>query len=88
MKIQGEDDSYDFGSGAGFYVDATKDPWSKGYKMYSYITDELPTALFEEFKQLDSSRVSITGHSMGGHGALTLVRRAPGNYHTGCKVQS
>ena len=74
LKIEGEDDSYDFGSGAGFYVDATKEPWSKGYKMYSYITEELPKALFSAFEQLDSSRVSITGHSMGGHGALTLVR--------------
>ena len=73
LKIQGEDDSYDFGTGAGFYVDATKEPWSKGYKMYSYITEELPKALFDQFKQLDGSRVSITGHSMGGHGALTLV---------------
>lgn len=75
LKIQGEDDSYDFGSGASFYVDATKEPWSKGYNMYSYITEELPKALFSSFEQLDSSRVSITGHSMGGHGALTLVRR-------------
>ena len=73
MEIEGEDDAYDFGTGASFYVDATKEPWSKGYKMYSYITEELPKALFEEFKELDNSRVSITGHSMGGHGALTLV---------------
>ena len=74
LKIEGEDESYDFGSGAGFYIDATKDPWSKGYKMYSYITEELPKALFSEFKELDESRVGIFGHSMGGHGALTLVR--------------
>lgn len=73
LNIQGEDDEYDFGSGAGFYVDATEDPWRKGYQMYSYITEELPKALFESFKELDPSRVSITGHSMGGHGALTLV---------------
>ncbi|KAL9070036.1 MAG: hypothetical protein Q9157_005953 [Trypethelium eluteriae] len=73
LQIQGEDDSYDFGSGAGFYVDATRDPWSKGYKMYSYVTEELPKTLFGAFPQLDSSRMSITGHSMGGHGALTLV---------------
>jgi S-formylglutathione hydrolase len=73
LQIEGEDEAYDFGSGAGFYVDATKDPWSKGYKMYSYITKELPEALFSSFKELDSSKVSITGHSMGGHGALTLV---------------
>jgi len=73
LKIEGEDEAYDFGSGAGFYVDATKEPWTKGYNMYSYITKELPEALFSSFKELDSSKVSITGHSMGGHGALTLV---------------
>lgn len=73
LQIEGEDEAYDFGSGAGFYVDATKEPWTKGYNMYSYITKELPEALFSAFKELDSSRVSITGHSMGGHGALTLV---------------
>ncbi|KAK5171850.1 uncharacterized protein LTR77_003486 [Saxophila tyrrhenica] len=80
LKIEGEDDSYDFGSGAGFYVDATKEPYSNGYKMYSYITDELPKAIFSQFKELDSSRVSITGHSMGGHGALTLFLKNPGKY--------
>ncbi|KAI9798074.1 MAG: hypothetical protein M1833_004971 [Piccolia ochrophora] len=80
LKIEGEDDAYDFGSGAGFYVDATKEPWAKGYRMYSYITDELPRALFSEFQQLDGDRVSITGHSMGGHGALTLFLKNPGKY--------
>ncbi|QIW97561.1 hypothetical protein AMS68_003079 [Peltaster fructicola] len=80
LEIEGEDESYDFGSGAGFYIDATKEPWSKGYKMYSYITDELPKALFEQYKELDSKRVSITGHSMGGHGALTLFLKNPGKY--------
>lgn len=73
LQIEGEDEAYDFGSGAGFYVDATKEPWTKGYNMYSYITKELPEALFSSFKELDPNRVSITGHSMGGHGALTLV---------------
>lgn len=80
LKIQGEDESYDFGSGAGFYVDATADPWSKNYKMYSYITEELPKAVFGEFPQIDSSRVSISGHSMGGHGALSLFLKNPGMY--------
>lgn len=80
LKIQGEDDSYDFGSGAGFYIDATAEPWSKNYKMESYITSELPKALFSSFPELDSSRVSITGHSMGGHGALTLYLKNPGMY--------
>lgn len=74
MKIDGEDESYDFGSGAGFYVDATTERWSKGYNMYTYVTEELPKVLFQSFEQLDPNRVSITGHSMGGHGALTLVR--------------
>lgn len=74
LNIQGEDDAYDFGSGAGFYVDATKAPYDAGYNMYSYVTEELPKTVFAAFpQQLDSSRVSITGHSMGGHGALTLV---------------
>jgi S-formylglutathione hydrolase FrmB len=73
LKIEGENDAYDFGLGAGFYVNATKEPWAKGYNMYTYITEELPEALFSSFDQLDSSRVGITGHSMGGHGALTLV---------------
>jgi len=82
LNIAGEDDSYDFGSGAGFYVDATKEPFSSGYKMYSYITDELPKALFAHFKELDGSRVSITGHSMGGHGALTLYLKNPGKYQS------
>ena len=74
LKIAGEDEAYDFGTGAGFYVDATEEPWSKGYKMYSYITKELPDALFAQFQELDGSRVGIFGHSMGGHGALTIVR--------------
>ncbi|KAI4203661.1 MAG: hypothetical protein LQ350_001662 [Teloschistes chrysophthalmus] len=80
LKIQGEDDSYDFGSGAGFYVDATQEPWSNGYKMYSYITSELPQTVFSSFPQVDGSRVSIFGHSMGGHGALTLFLKNPGKY--------
>ncbi|CEJ62124.1 Putative Esterase [Penicillium brasilianum] len=80
LNIEGEDDSYDFGSGAGFYVDATKPPYNQGYNMYSYVTEELPEVVFKAFPQLDASRVSITGHSMGGHGALTLFLRNPGKY--------
>ncbi|KAF2771045.1 S-formylglutathione hydrol [Teratosphaeria nubilosa] len=80
LGITGEDDTYDFGSGAGFYVDATREPWKHGYRMYSYITEELPGALFSHFQELDGSRVSITGHSMGGHGALTLFLKNPGKY--------
>ncbi|KAH0542547.1 hypothetical protein FGG08_003052 [Glutinoglossum americanum] len=80
LKIEGEDDSYDFGSGAGFYIDATQTPWNTNYKMYSYIASELPTALFSHFPQLDAERVSITGHSMGGHGALTLFLKNSKKY--------
>lgn len=80
LKIAGEDDSWDFGTGAGFYVDATAEPYSSGYRMYSYITEELPKVVFSNFDQIDSSRVSITGHSMGGHGALTLFLKNPGKY--------
>lgn len=72
-KIEGEDESWDFGSGAGFYVDATEARWRLNYNMYTYIAEELPKALFASFEVLDSERVSIMGHSMGGHGALTLV---------------
>ncbi|KAJ5191426.1 uncharacterized protein N7498_010411 [Penicillium cinerascens] len=82
LNIEGEDDSYDFGTGAGFYVDATKPPYNNGYNMYSYITSELPQTVFAAFPQLDSSKVSITGHSMGGHGALTLFLRNPGKYRS------
>ncbi|TVY30023.1 S-formylglutathione hydrolase [Lachnellula hyalina] len=66
--------------GAGFYINATRAPWSSNYKMESYITSELPTQLFASFPSLDSTRQSITGHSMGGHGALTLFLKNPGLY--------
>ncbi|KAF8469201.1 esterase [Kalaharituber pfeilii] len=79
-KIQGEDESWDFGTGAGFYVNATKAPWNENYIMYSYINEELHTTLFEEFKVLDPKRVSISGHSMGGHGALISFLKNPGKY--------
>ncbi|KAF2095481.1 S-formylglutathione hydrol [Rhizodiscina lignyota] len=80
LKVAGEDESWDFGTGAGFYVDATTPGYKDGYHMYTYITEELPNALFSHFKELDGSRVSITGHSMGGHGALTLFLKNPGKY--------
>ncbi|RDW83366.1 S-formylglutathione hydrolase [Coleophoma crateriformis] len=80
LKIAGEDDSWDFGTGAGFYINATKAPYASNYKMESYITSELPQALFSAFPELDASRVSISGHSMGGHGALTLFLKNPGMY--------
>lgn len=71
VNIPGEDDSYDFGSGAGFYVDATEAPWSKHYRMYSYVTGELPALIFKHFPAR-ADRQGIMGHSMGGHGALTI----------------
>ncbi len=79
--IEGEDESYDFGSGAGFYVDATVAPWDKHYRMYSYITQELPALVFANFAA-DSSRQGITGHSMGGHGALTIGLKNPDTYQS------
>ncbi|CAI4217904.1 unnamed protein product [Parascedosporium putredinis] len=80
LNLPGEDDSWDFGSAAGFYVDAKQEPWTKGYNMESYVVKELQDLVFSEFKQLDRSRVSITGHSMGGHGALTLYLKNPGMF--------
>ncbi len=80
LKLPGEEDSWDFGTGAGFYVDATHPPYASNYKMYSYITSELPAALYAQFQELDARRVSIMGHSMGGHGALTLFLKNPGMY--------
>lgn len=69
-------DSYDMGLGAGFYVDAIEEPYKTNYRMYSYITKELPSLLNSEFNKLGSGRLkSITGHSMGGHGALTIALR-------------
>jgi S-formylglutathione hydrolase len=79
--IEGEDDSYDFGTGAGFYVDATRAPWSRNYRMYSYVTAELQQLVRESFP-VDAARQGITGHSMGGHGALTLALRNPGLYRS------
>jgi S-formylglutathione hydrolase len=74
-------DEYDFGKGAGFYVDATREPWAKHYRMRSYIESELSTLLAEHFP-VDLERQSITGHSMGGHGALTIALRNPERYRS------
>ena len=76
-----DDPSYDFGQGAGFYVDATEEPFARNYRMYSYIADELP-ALLEAHFPIDAGRQSITGHSMGGHGALTLALRNPSRFRS------
>ncbi|WP_417525072.1 S-formylglutathione hydrolase [Marinovum sp.] len=74
-----DDSAYDLGQGAGFYIDATQDPWAGHYRMESYITDELPRLLASKF-DVDEERQSIMGHSMGGHGALTLAMKTPGRY--------
>ncbi len=71
--------AYDFGLGAGFYVNATQAPWNKHYHMYDYITKELPEVINANFP-VDADRKSIMGHSMGGHGALTIALKNPGKY--------
>jgi S-formylglutathione hydrolase len=81
LGLPGEADAYDFGLGAGFYVDATQAPWSAGYRMYSYVTRELP-ALVEAAFPLDPDRRGIFGHSMGGHGALVIALRNPQRYRS------
>ncbi|KAL3199639.1 hypothetical protein MRX96_001394 [Rhipicephalus microplus] len=78
-NIEGEDDSYDLGTGAGFYVDATQGKWKANYKMYSYVTKELPAVIKENFP-VDTTRQGIFGHSMGGHGALICALKNPGMY--------
>ncbi|MEM6501572.1 MAG: S-formylglutathione hydrolase [Cyanobacteria bacterium P01_C01_bin.89] len=73
-NLPGEDESWDFGSGAGFYVNATKDPWSRHYRMYDYVVSELPGAIAQNFN-IVSEKQGIFGHSMGGHGALVIGLR-------------
>jgi len=79
LNLPGEAESYDFGLGAGFYVDATEEPWARGYRMYSYVTKELPKTVAASFP-IDPSRAGIFGHSMGGHGALTIALKNPDAY--------
>ena len=76
-----DDEGYDFGKGAGFYVDATQEPWATNFRMRSYIEQELPALVAAEFP-LDMDRQGITGHSMGGHGALTISLRNPGRFRS------
>jgi S-formylglutathione hydrolase len=82
---RGEDvpdaEEWDFGKGAGFYVDATEEPWAKNYRMWSYVTEELPALVAAEFP-VDVGRQGITGHSMGGHGALTIALNSPGRFRS------
>jgi len=79
LDLPGEHDAYDFGSGAGFYIDATQAPWADNYRMYTYIAEELPALIADRFA-VDLSRQGIFGHSMGGHGALTLAFKHPERY--------
>jgi len=74
-----DDDAYDMGQGAGFYVDATQEPWAPQFMMRSYIEEELPALIAEQFP-VDMARQGITGHSMGGHGALTIGLRNPDRF--------
>ncbi|HYI63399.1 MAG TPA: S-formylglutathione hydrolase [Allosphingosinicella sp.] len=76
-----DDEAYDFGQGAGFYVDATQQPFDSNFRMYSYVTKELPAAIAANFPA-DMDRQAITGHSMGGHGALTIALGNPGRYRS------
>lgn len=80
-NVPDEKDNWQFGSGAGFYVDATQEPYATNYQMYSYITQELPALIAENFP-VDMSRQSIFGHSMGGHGALTIALRNPEKFRS------
>ena len=79
--IAGEADHWDFGAGAGFYLDATTEPWCNFYRMESYITQELRDIIIKHFPA-DENRMGIFGHSMGGHGALTLALRYPELYRS------
>jgi S-formylglutathione hydrolase len=79
-RIAGDDDNWDFGLGAGFYLDATVTPWSRAYRMRSWVADELPALVAREFPVADAR--SIMGHSMGGHGALTLALTYPERYRS------
>ncbi|CAN0254141.1 unnamed protein product, partial [Chrysoparadoxa australica] len=74
-----DDEAYDLGKGAGFYVNATQDPWKRHFRMWDYLAEELPALVTDNFA-LDMERQAITGHSMGGHGALTLAMSLPGRF--------
>jgi S-formylglutathione hydrolase len=76
-----DDQGYDFGQGAGFYVDATQEPWARHFRMRSYVEEELPALIADRFP-VDMARQGITGHSMGGHGALTIALRNPDRFRS------
>jgi len=77
-----DDEAYDFGKGAGFYVDATQAPWAANFRMRSYVEDELPALIAAQFPMADMGRQGIMGHSMGGHGALTIALRNPDRFRS------
>jgi len=79
--IEGATGDWEFGEGAGFYLDATQAPWSRNFRMYSYIVDELPALIAKDFP-IDAARSGIFGHSMGGHGALTIALKNPHRYRS------
>ncbi|HKK52690.1 MAG TPA: S-formylglutathione hydrolase, partial [Myxococcota bacterium] len=79
LDLPGEHEDWDFGSGAGFYVDATEPPWNDHYRMHEYVSEELPRCVGES-QPIDVARASITGHSMGGHGALVIGLRNRDRY--------
>ena len=76
-----DDDAYDLGQGAGFYVNATQKPWAPHFRMWDYVAEELPALIGANFA-IDAERQAITGHSMGGHGALTLAMGLPGRFRS------
>ena len=80
LNLPGEDDSYDFGTGAGFYINATQQPWAPHYRMYDYVVKELPQLVENELPVTDQR--SVSGHSMGGHGALICALKNPGHYQS------
>jgi len=81
IGIEGEDDDWDFGTGAGFYVDATQSPWSANYRMYTYVTQELRELAAAELP-IHAETMGVTGHSMGGHGALVMGLKNPQHYRS------
>ena len=80
-NVPGEDEDWDFGIGAGFYVDATEEPWSRHYRMYSYVTRELPSVVAGNFSA-NPDASGVFGHSMGGHGALVCALKNPGLFRS------
>jgi S-formylglutathione hydrolase len=81
VRLPGDDEAWDFGLSAGFYVDATESPWSAHYRMYSYVARELPDLVCANFP-IDAERIGLMGHSMGGHGALTIGLKHPERFRS------